>query len=324
MLTRMGVDEMTENEFILADRIAKIQSTIGKYGEDKFALSFSGGKDSCVLSALIDLALPGNKIPRVYANTGIELNMVRDFVMRKQWTDERIEIIKPAVPIKKMLEQEGYPFKSKTHSREVRLYQRDGYENHKGLRVYIGIEPDKKWSSQNTCPKKLQYQFTDENKLKISDMCCVRLKEEPLKKWQKEHDRPIAIIGIMREEGGRRSGAQCLAFMGNKLHAFQPLAVVSKDWEDWFIEEYKVEIPTLYYEPFNFIRTGCKGCPFSVNLQAELEVLERYFPKERQQCEIIWKPVYDEYRRLNYRLKSKKEKQSVGRRKSSAEQWGGI
>lgn len=27
-----------------------------------------------------------------------------------------------------------------------------------------------------------------------------------------------------------------------------------------------------------------------------------YMPIERRQCEIIWKPVYDEYRRLNYRL----------------------
>ena len=63
---------MTENEFLLADRIAKIKSTIEKYGEENFYISFSGGKDSTVLSALVDIALPGNTIPRVYANTGLE------------------------------------------------------------------------------------------------------------------------------------------------------------------------------------------------------------------------------------------------------------
>jgi hypothetical protein len=27
-----------------------------------------------------------------------------------------------------------------------------------------------------------------------------------------------------------------------------------------------------------------------------------YLPEERRQCEAIWKPVYEEYRRINYRL----------------------
>ena len=60
----------------------------------------------------------------------------------------------------------------------------------------------------------------------------------------------------------------------------------------------------IYYPPYNFERTGCKGCPFNIYLQKELDVLEKYFPNEKKQCEIIWKPVYDEYRRLGYRLKN--------------------
>lgn len=72
---------MIDNETILFDRLQKIKQIINKYGEDNFYIAFSGGKDSTVLSALIDLALPENKIPRVYANTGIELNMIRDFVL---------------------------------------------------------------------------------------------------------------------------------------------------------------------------------------------------------------------------------------------------
>ena len=75
---------MTENEFLLADRIAKIQSVIQKYGEENFYVSFSGGKDSTVLSALIDIALPGNTIPRVFANTGIEYRLIVEFVERER------------------------------------------------------------------------------------------------------------------------------------------------------------------------------------------------------------------------------------------------
>lgn len=66
---------MTENEFMLADRIAKIKSMDEQYDlENNSYISFSGGKDSTVLSHLIDEALPNNKIPRVFFNTGIEYN----------------------------------------------------------------------------------------------------------------------------------------------------------------------------------------------------------------------------------------------------------
>ena len=75
---------MTENEFILEDRKSKIKSIVEKYGEENFYISFSGGKDSKVLSVLVDIALPGNKIPRVYANTGIEYRLILEFVERER------------------------------------------------------------------------------------------------------------------------------------------------------------------------------------------------------------------------------------------------
>lgn len=73
-----------DNEFLLMDRIQKIQQIVGQYGEENFYISFSGGKDSTVLSALVDMALPENKIPRVYANTGIEYRLILEFVERER------------------------------------------------------------------------------------------------------------------------------------------------------------------------------------------------------------------------------------------------
>lgn len=290
---------MTDNELLLQDRLQKIQQVVNKYGEENFYMSFSGGRDSTVMHYLFDIALPNNKIPRVYANTGIELNMIRDFVVEMQKTDNRIVIIKPTVPIKKMLEEEGYPVKNKIHAKCVHLYQTDRDKNM--WKGYTGQRPES-WHTRQ-CPKILMYQFTDENKLKISDMCCVRMKEEPLINWSKQNNRSIPIIGIMKEEGGRRTRATCLAFSGKKLKAFQPLVPITKDWEDWFIQEYNIKVCDIYNPPYNFIRTGCKGCPFAINVQQELDTLEKYFPSERKQCEYIWKPVYDEYRRIGYRLR---------------------
>ena len=77
------------NEFILQDRLQKIKQIIDRFGEENFYLSFSGGKDSTVLSALVDMALPYNQIPRVFADTGIDLNIVRDFVFDMAKSDDR-------------------------------------------------------------------------------------------------------------------------------------------------------------------------------------------------------------------------------------------
>ena len=64
----------------LQDRIAKIQAINEQYDlEHNAYLSFSGGLDSVIVSRLLDMALPNNNIPRVYANTGIEyVKMVKD------------------------------------------------------------------------------------------------------------------------------------------------------------------------------------------------------------------------------------------------------
>ena len=156
------------------------------------------------------------------------------------------------------------------------------------------------------CIARLRYQFTSGFDLKISKKCCYFLKEKPLSDWSWENEKPYSMLGITSSEKGNRINSKCLAFHGKKLYHFQPLVPVTKEWEDWFIGKYNVEICDIYKEPYNFPRTGCKGCPFIIKLQEELDTLEKYFPNERKQCEYIWKPVYDEYRRIGYRLKNKR------------------
>ena len=178
-----------DNEFILQDRIQKIQQVINKYNEINFYISYSGGKDSNVLSALVDMALPDNTIPRVYCNTGIEYKIIVDFVKDKAAKDSRFEIIQPKVPIKPMLETDGYPFKSKRHSVNVACYQSMGLKS-KTVQHYLDISEDgKHWSSWKLCPKVLEYQFSPEFDLKISDKCCKNLKQKPLAEWQRERER---------------------------------------------------------------------------------------------------------------------------------------
>ena len=118
-------------EFMLTDRIAKIQAINEQHDLlNNSYISFSGGKDSVVLSKLIDLALPNNKIPRVFANTGIEHNAIRKFVLEQKKNDDRFIILTSKVNIPRMLKSEGYPFKSKQHSQNYGVYFRNKEKVH--------------------------------------------------------------------------------------------------------------------------------------------------------------------------------------------------
>ena len=118
---------MTDFEFMLQDRITKIRSTNDLYDlENKAYVSFSGGKDSLVVSLLLDKALPDNKIPRVFFDTGIEYQEIRRFIFSQLDMDKRVRVLKSGVNIKQMLEKDGYPFKSKQHAHNVAIYQHSG------------------------------------------------------------------------------------------------------------------------------------------------------------------------------------------------------
>ena len=134
------------------------------------------------------------------------------------------------------------------------------------------------------------------------------MKKEPIAKWQKESGKSITITGMRKEEGGNRDKITCIVTdKDKKVIKFHPLSVVSEQWEEWFINKYDIKLCKLYYPPYNFKRTGCKGCPFALELQQQLDIMEKYFPSEKKQCEMIWKPIYDEYRRIGYRLNSDKQ-----------------
>lgn len=132
-----------EYEFILQDRIAKIQAINEQYDlENNGYISCSGGLDSMVVSKLFDVALPNNKIPRIYFNTGIEYKTMVDFVKSIAEKDSRFKIIPSGVNIKKMLDENGYPFKSKQHSRNWSFYYNNNNNEIDSVIDYLNKNPE--------------------------------------------------------------------------------------------------------------------------------------------------------------------------------------
>lgn len=288
--------------FLRNDRIQKIRQIAEEYDlEHNGYIAFSGGKDSTVLSFLVDLALPGNKIPRVYSNTGLDYLEIQRFVRQLATEDERFFIIRPKKDIKKTLEEYGYPFKSKFHSHICDIYSRQG----KTGCVLKYAEP--KANTPHSCPKVLQDMFNKPLPFKISEKCCYKFKKEPFALYEKESGRHIGLTGMRRAEKGLREQLKCLVFDGDKLHRFHPLAPVEDDFIEWVVKEYNIRLCVLYYAPYGFKRTGCVGCPYARDLQEELDLLEKLLPNEKVKCEYLWKPVYTEYRRRGYRLRKEEE-----------------
>ena len=174
-----------EYEFNLTDRIAKIKAINEEYDlEHNSYISFSGGKDSVVLSRLIDIALPNNKIPRVYFNTGIEYKMMVDYVKGLSKTDSRYQIINSGVNIKKMLEENGYPFKSKQHSHNWSIYN-----NYKGKEL---DETIKYLNSHNETQKDYNYIHNLPNGIKTTIKYIFGLRER-----ERERERDSTIYAYL-------------------------------------------------------------------------------------------------------------------------------
>ena len=294
--------EKKELLFLIDDRIQKIRQIAEEYDlEHKGYIAFSGGKDSTVLSDLVDRALPDNKIPRIYSNTGLDYLEIQKFVRQLATEDERFFIIRPKKDIRKTLTEYGYPFKSKFHSHICDIYSRQG----KTGCVLKYAEP--KANTPHSCPKVLQDMFNKPLPFKISEKCCYKFKKEPFALYEKESGRNIGLTGMRRAEKGLREQLKCLVFDGDKLHRFHPLAPMDDDFIESYIKHFQIRMCVLYYAPYGFKRTGCVGCPYSRDLQKDLDTLEKLLPNERAKAEYIWQPVYAEYRKLGYRLRKEEE-----------------
>lgn len=86
---------------------SRIRQWVNEYGEDGVYVGFSGGKDSTVLLDIVRSMYPD--IPAVFVNTGLEYPEIVQFVK----TFDNVEIIRPEMNFKKVIEKYGYPFITK-------------------------------------------------------------------------------------------------------------------------------------------------------------------------------------------------------------------
>ena len=276
--------------------------------DGKCYVSFSGGKDSTVLLALIKMCediytIPVGGIPAVFSNTGIELGVTVDFVkwVRDNWYSN-VQIIRPEVSFDWVLKSKGKPIKSKLKSEYIGRWQ----NGHRSESVWRNLIEGKTRSGKATWKLKLYdkdiHMVSDNFPIRISNNCCEYLKKKPFKEYTRESGMRGSASGIRLDEGGARelnirtrvnkdSSKICTNI--KKDGFIQKVPIV--DWEDedveLFIERYHVPLSKAYTE-YGFRRTGCMGCPFSRNIVNDLKYLHDYEPN-RYKASMHWlKDVY--------------------------------
>lgn len=233
----------------------RIRECVQHFGIDAVYVSYSGGKDSTVLSHIIKTEYPD--ILHIFSNTTCEFP---ETIAHVKWEKEHnntnlISItptIKGGLPFTFLdsVRKYGFPVFSKSISNAIRTYRHAKTERTRANSLdYI----------QRNFPKFVQY-----INLPISDKCCEKLKKNPLKKYARENGLECAIIGTLAAESHQRQNDWirhgCNTFHVKKDNQCRPLSFwTDQDIYD-YIKLYSVKIADLYQ--MGYKRNGCMFCGF--------------------------------------------------------------
>lgn len=239
-----------------------IKQAVNEFGIEHVYISYSGGKDSTVLSHIAKSMYPN--ILHLFANT---TNEYPETIEHIRWEkEENGTNIITVIPIdahgevwtfKKVVERYGYPMYSKRVSNAIRTYQHALSERTKNNAQEYIDRNFKKYDKYKELP--------------ISDKCCDKLKKEPLRKKAKELGLECAILGILASESYQREKDWleygCNVFHERKDNQSRPLSFwTEKDILD-YIEQNNVRISKLY--DMGYARNGCMYCGFGVHLEPD-------------------------------------------------------
>lgn len=227
-----------------------------RYG-DHIYLSYSGGKDSTVLSHLVRDVNPN--ILHIFANTTCEYpETLKHIKWERESNGMNIVIAKPrdkygkAWNFKRVVKNEGFPLFSKEVANAIRTYRRAKTER-------------TKQNSYDYIQRRFK-RFLENRNMNISDKCCEKLKKTPIKQSARKLGMECAIIGTLAEESRQREmdwvNYGCNVFEAKKDHQCRPLSFWTEQDIYQYISLHKLKISDLYTMGYN--RNGCMFCGFGI------------------------------------------------------------
>lgn len=274
--------------------------------EGKCYVSFSGGKDSTVLLALIKLCeeiytIPPNAIPAVFSNTGIELGITVDFVkwVKENWYPN-VQIIRPIKSFSEVIQEDGKPMLSKLKSHALHQYRKGKRTKALCGLLFDGVTQSGKSYYRNRIADKDIHILHDDFDILASEKCCYWMKKKPFEMYEIDNETKGTIVGLRASEGGiRQIETTRRVVAGGKICTVETERGIRKypiiDWTDEdvdaFVKQYNVPLSDAYTK-YGFDRTGCMACPYARNVEKDLEYLFYHEPN-RYKASMYWlKDVY--------------------------------
>lgn len=287
--------ERLPNNLEIFDSFIKSKAVFGRYEPESIMYSISGGWDSDIM---LDLSwrVYGNAGHYVFFDTGLEYQATKDHLkhLEKKYGIE-IEVVKAIMPIPTACRKYGQPFLSKQVSEFIQRLQRHSFqwedEDFETLcKKYPNCKAALRWwcnkygekSKFNISYNKYLKEFMIANPpaFKISNKCCSFAKKDVAKKYKKENNISLSVVGIRKAEGGARSSAykNCFTCNDDAVDEYRPIFWY-KDETKRVYDYYFGVMHSRCYSEYGLKRTGCAGCPFGRDFEFELEVIKEYEPK---------------------------------------------
>jgi 3'-phosphoadenosine 5'-phosphosulfate sulfotransferase (PAPS reductase)/FAD synthetase len=248
----------------------RIRKVINEYGVENCVVSFSGGKDSTVLSDIVTRM--GYKVDHYYINTRLEYPECVSFA--KKWAKlKRVKLIVtvPDVMPEQVWKKYGYPMFTKEVAEILE-------------RIRAG---------QKVAQRKLDKvkKFMKYKNVFLSSKCCDYLKKKPARKFFKENNKKVSILGttaaksMIRRVNWIRKG--CIYSTKGQIICNPIVFFTEKDIYD-YAKKYKIKFAEIYY--LGMKRNGCFCCGFGCHLPGEnnFQILRRVYP-------MLYKNVIDKW-----------------------------
>lgn len=284
---------------IIADSFVITNNKLGCY--ENILVSISGGADSDIMLDMVAKFAEDKNIKYVFFNTGLEYVATKEHLeYLENKYGVQIDRVKAVKPIPLACRQHGQPFISKQVSEWISRLQRHGFKwedrpFEELLKEYPKCKAALKWwcnewdkkkdgseSSYNIAYNKYLKEFMIANPptFSISNKCCSYAKKDVAKKYKKENNIDLSLVGVRKAEGGARTTAykNCFSVNEDSADEYRPIF--------WYKEQDKRDYEKTFnithskcYTNYGLVRTGCAGCPFGRDFEKELEIIKEYEPK---------------------------------------------
>lgn len=291
------IKELIENSpnSVVVDAWAKLHNKLNQFNRPVCAIS--GGSDSDVMLHMCAALDDKKKIKYVFFDTGLEFSATKEHIknLEKQY-GVTINRHRAEQPVPVCVKRYGVPFLNKRASDYIERLQRYDfqwedlpfdvlYERYPKCKAALRwwcneFGEDSRFNiAENTWLK--EFLVANPPTFKISNKCCVYAKKATAKSCMESWGGDLNIIGVRKAEGGARASAYKNCFSPERDQhpaEFRPILWFSNKDKEAFVNAYGIKHSDCY-EVWGLQRTGCSGCPFARDIDAELDAVRKYEPK---------------------------------------------